>query len=147
MPLLLFLYKVEKYSHSCLSATETESPSCKEANFVVRFRSVPEWNLFWCDCGGASVSSTREVRPGEYHLEISELGELFATAFQSAAEGLRLFVDYSMCSNISSLSEAFPARFTGIRSLTRVPTLMSLSNIDHRVLTSVLWLHTLRFPS
>jgi hypothetical protein len=50
IPLLLFLYRLAKYSHSSLSAACTISPSLMEANLVVRARIVAMWNLFWCDC-------------------------------------------------------------------------------------------------
>lgn len=50
MPLLLFLYRLAKYSHSSLSAAWTMSPSLMEANLVVRVRMVAMWNLFWWDC-------------------------------------------------------------------------------------------------
>ena len=47
MPLLLFLYSVAKYSHSSLSIADTASPSRIDANLIVKFRRVSEWNLFW----------------------------------------------------------------------------------------------------
>jgi hypothetical protein len=40
MPLLLFLYRLAKYSHSSLSAEATTSPSLMEANLAVRSRIV-----------------------------------------------------------------------------------------------------------
>lgn len=49
IPLLEFLYREAKYSHSFLSSWETQSPGVTVANFVVRYLSVAAWNLFWWD--------------------------------------------------------------------------------------------------
>ena len=57
IPLLLFLYRLAKYSHSSLSAAWTMSPSLMEANLVVSARIVEMWNLFWWDCSRNEVSS------------------------------------------------------------------------------------------
>ena len=46
MPLLLFLYRLAKYSHSSLSAALTMSPSLIEANLAVSSLMVVAWNLF-----------------------------------------------------------------------------------------------------
>lgn len=50
IPLFEFLYSDAKYSQSCLSSGETQSPGLMVANFCVRYLSVAAWNLFWCDC-------------------------------------------------------------------------------------------------
>ena len=69
MPLLLFLYRFAKYSHSSLSAEATTSPSLMEANLAVRSRMVRAWNLFWWDLSAllvrqseACVEAGRELK-------------------------------------------------------------------------------------
>lgn len=64
------------------------------------------------------------------YLEISQLGKLFATAFQSAGKGLDLLVDNLVSPDIASLGEPLPAGFARVRSFARVASFMGLPSVN-----------------
>lgn len=46
MPLLLFLYSLQRYSQSEVSSAEIGSPGCSVENLAEIERMVLSWNLF-----------------------------------------------------------------------------------------------------
>lgn len=127
MPLLLFLYRVAKYSQSLRSCGVMGSFSDICENFRVRSLSVVAWNLFWWDC--RSVREELAISGGGAYLEISQLRELLPAVVQQAGKRLRVLVGNFVRADVAALGEALLADITGEGLFAGMAALMGLHSL------------------
>jgi hypothetical protein len=150
MPLLLFLYSVAKYSHSPRSCGFMASASVICPNLAVRWRSVEEWNLFWCDYRQLVMSHSK---PAEEDLQIPQLAKHLPAVVQQTPERLDILVGGPVGADVAALRKPFVAYVAGEGSFACVAALMGLQSQSVRSLSLSTeqalrsCSHTFRLPS
>jgi hypothetical protein len=112
IPLLLFLYSVAKYSHSPRSCGFMASASVICPNLAVRWRSVEEWNLFWCDYRQLAMSHSKPEEGEEEEeedLQIPQLGKQLPAVVQKTPERLDILVGGPVGADVAALRKPFVA--------------------------------------
>lgn len=153
IPLLLFLYSVAKYSHSPRSCGFMASASAIRPNLAVRWRSVEEWNLFWCDYRQLAMSHSKPVEEEEEEeedLQIPQLGKHLPAVVQQTPERLDILVGDLVGADVAALRKSSVAYVAGEGFFACVAAFMGLQSQSESLSLSKLLRscsHTFRLPS
>lgn len=124
MPLFEFLYNDAKYSQSCLSSCETQSPGLMLPNFCVRYLSVAAWNLFWCDCCLLAILLIKIQVVTD--LQVAQLRELLPTIIKLAGERFDLLVNRFVSTYVATLRKSLATNIATVRTLACVSPFVRL---------------------